>query len=62
MEELYVEGLATHGDPESCLDDPRTGCGAAGTWRVNRRSRKWIKGVWQLRATPIRTRSQPADV
>ena len=23
MEELYVEGLATHGDPESCVDDPR---------------------------------------
>jgi len=22
MEELYVEGLATHGDPESCVDDP----------------------------------------
>jgi len=23
MEELYVEGLATHGDPESCVDVPR---------------------------------------
>jgi hypothetical protein len=23
MEELYVEGPATHGDPESCVDDPR---------------------------------------
>jgi len=23
MEELHVEGLATHGDPESCVDDPR---------------------------------------
>src|SRR5258708_9137549 len=23
MEELYVEGLATHGGPESCVDDPR---------------------------------------
>ena len=23
MEELYVEGLATHGVPESCVDDPR---------------------------------------
>lgn len=23
MKELYVEGLATHGDPESCVDDPR---------------------------------------
>jgi len=21
MEELYVEGLATHGGPESCVDD-----------------------------------------
>jgi hypothetical protein len=23
MEELHVEGLATHGDPESCVDVPR---------------------------------------
>jgi len=23
MEELYVEGVATHDDPESCVDDPR---------------------------------------
>ena len=23
MEELYIEGLATHGGPESCVDDPR---------------------------------------
>src|SRR5215470_15659129 len=23
MEELYVEGLATHSGPESCVDDPR---------------------------------------
>jgi hypothetical protein len=23
MKELYVEGLATHGDPESCVDVPR---------------------------------------
>ena len=23
MEELYVEGLATHDDPEPCVDDPR---------------------------------------
>ncbi len=23
MEELYVEGLATHGGPGSCVDDPR---------------------------------------
>jgi hypothetical protein len=23
MEELYVEGLATHGGPESCVDGPR---------------------------------------
>ena len=22
MEELYVEGVATHGDPESCVDVP----------------------------------------
>jgi len=28
MEELYVEGPATHGDPESCVDVPR-GCGEA---------------------------------
>jgi len=23
MEELHTEGLATRGDPESCVDDPR---------------------------------------
>jgi len=23
MEELYAEGLAAHGGPESCVDDPR---------------------------------------
>jgi hypothetical protein len=23
MRELYVEGVAIHGDPESCVDDPR---------------------------------------
>ena len=23
MEELYAEGLATHGGPQSCVDDPR---------------------------------------
>jgi len=23
MEELYVEGLATHGGPQSCVDDPQ---------------------------------------
>lgn len=23
MRELYAEGLATHGGPESCVDDPR---------------------------------------
>ena len=23
MEELYIEGVATHGDPESCVDVPR---------------------------------------
>ena len=23
MEELYIEGLATHDGPESCVDDPR---------------------------------------
>jgi len=22
MEELYAEGVATHGGPESCVDDP----------------------------------------
>jgi len=22
MRELYIEGLATHGGPESCVDDP----------------------------------------
>jgi uncharacterized membrane protein len=27
MEELYAEGVATHGGPESCVDGPR------GAWR-----------------------------
>jgi len=22
MRELYIEGVATHGGPESCVDDP----------------------------------------
>jgi hypothetical protein len=25
MEELYAEGVATHGGPESCVDVPRVG-------------------------------------
>ncbi len=29
MGELYVEGLATHGDPESCVDECRPGYRAA---------------------------------
>ena len=33
MEELHTEGLATRGDPESCVDDPR-GRGEALTGRV----------------------------
>lgn len=28
MEELYIEGVASHGGPESCVDVPR-GCGEA---------------------------------
>jgi len=31
MEELYVEGLATHGGPQSCVDVPQ-GRGEALTW------------------------------
>ena len=31
MEELYVEGLATRGGPQSCVDDPR-GRGEALAW------------------------------
>ena len=31
MEELYVEGLASHGGPQPCVDDPR-GRGEALAW------------------------------
>jgi hypothetical protein len=31
MKELYVEGLATHGGPQPCVDDPR-GRGEALAW------------------------------
>lgn len=46
MEELYVEGLATHGDPESCVDVPR-GRGEALTGvragRVFSRERRFLR-------------------
>ena len=47
MEELYVEGVATHGGPESCVDGPR-GRGEALTGvRVGRviEPRKYRSGV-----------------
>jgi hypothetical protein len=41
MEELYAEGLAIHGGPESCVDDPR-GRGEAliGVRTLRRRSQR----------------------
>jgi hypothetical protein len=50
MEELYVEGLATHDDPESCVDDLR-GRGEALTGaRAGRviEPRNWRFGVLTL--------------
>ena len=47
MKELYVEGLATHGGPEPCVDDPR-GRGEAldrGTCRPGYRAAKCESGV-----------------
>jgi hypothetical protein len=47
MEVLYVEGLATHGGPEPCVDDPR-GRGEAldrGTCRPGYRAAKSESGV-----------------
>src|ERR1035438_7275653 len=59
MEELYVEGLATHGGPEPCVDDPR-GRGEAldrGTCRPGHRAAKCESGVPTLsmrwKATPL---------
>ena len=58
MEELYVEGVATHGGPESCVDGPR-GRGEALTGvRAGRviEPRKYRSGVPTLsqkwKATP----------
>ena len=36
MRELYAEGPATHGDPESCVDDPRGRGEALARVRVGR--------------------------
>jgi hypothetical protein len=50
MEVLYVEGLATHGGPEPCVDDPR-GRGEAldrGTCRPGYRAAKSESGVLTL--------------
>jgi hypothetical protein len=50
MEELYVEGLATHDDPESCVDDLR-GRGEALTGARAGRAiepRNWRFGVLTL--------------
>ena len=42
MEELYAEGLATRGDPESCAGDPR-GRGEALTGHVQRTRVTWAR-------------------
>jgi hypothetical protein len=40
MEEFYAEGLATHGGPESCVDDPQ-GRGEALTPGKARHGQAW---------------------
>ncbi len=67
MEELYVEGLATHGDPESCVDVPR-GRGEALTGARAGRAiepRNHSSGVPTLytrwKATPLATLSRVVD-
>src|SRR6266496_3836433 len=44
MEELCAEGLATHGGPESCVDDPRGRgealAGARAGWAIEPRNQK----------------------
>ena len=47
MEELCVEGLATHGDPESCVDDPVRAWRSVGrgTCRPGYRAAKYESGV-----------------
>jgi hypothetical protein len=59
MEELYAEGLATHGGPESCVDDPRgrgealTGAGA-GRAIEPRNQRSGVPTLSRLwKATPL---------
>ena len=59
MEELYVEGLATHGGPQPCVDDPR-GRGEALAWARAGRAiepRNQLSGVPTLsqrwKATPL---------
>ena len=47
MEVLCVEGLATHGDPESCVDDPVRAWRSVdrGTCRPGYRAAKYESGV-----------------
>lgn len=59
MEELYAEGLATHGGPQPCVDDPR-GRGEALAWARAGRAiepRNHRSGVLTLsrkwKATPL---------
>jgi hypothetical protein len=67
MEELYVEGLATHDGPESCVDDPR-GRGEALTGARAGRAiepRNEVNGVPTLsmkwKATPLAAVSRGAS-
>src|SRR6266480_2589703 len=59
MEELYAEGVAIHGGPESCVDDPRgrgealTGA-RAGRAIEPRNQRSGVPALSRLRkATPL---------
>jgi hypothetical protein len=59
MEELYAEGLATHGDPESCVDVPQGRgealTGARAGWAIEPRNEAFgVPTLYKRRkATPL---------
>ncbi len=63
MEELYAEGLATHGGPESCVDDPR-GRGEALTGvRAGRAiAPPWYSACMAAQECPMSRRGQAREV
>ena len=66
MKELYTEGLATHGGPESCVGDPRgrsealTGVRAGGAIEPRKHSPGCRRPPTRRKATPQETTSRVA--